>query len=339
MIDIKCKCGEVFHADEKFVGRKIKCPNCGNIFTIQLPEIPTETFYTQQNTYNTRKNKTSYSPKRKFKHDLRRVVPILLVLLILFIIVIGYFSSRDKTSSLSDNRLTSDNYQNRPESGNVYDEKFSPPKNNSSNQYSTPTATNIKNKISQKTKSNFDNSNYQPVTPKKIKKPVDPYSDWVKTDLRTGTSPDCYNFTPTYDFAIDNKLQIKVGSSTDIVIKLCSYTTGKCIRYVYIRHGATYDITNIPQDLYYTKIAYGKDWRQKIENGQCLGKFVKNAFYKKGEQDLDFNIKYLGVTKDEDYEYTNYNIPSYSLSLDVIESDLDKNIYQTISISEEEFNK
>ena len=172
-----------------------------------------------------------------------------------------------------------------------------------------------------------------------IKDPVvnnDKYLDWSTTNYTTGNSPGCYNFTPKYNRSIDNKLEVSVGSNTDAVIKLINVKSERCIRYTYIRSGETYNITHIPQGKYYLKIAYGKDWRQKIDNGVCKGKFVVNSLYKKGEI-LDFNKIYKGIEVIDGHRYTNYSVPSFSLKLDVIASDTSAH-FQTNNISEEEFN-
>ena len=207
--------------------------------------------------------------------------------------------------TVTDSRIPS----NRPQSGNLYPEN----KNSA-----------LKN-ISSKNTEDL--------------KPVEDYSSWDKVSLQNGGSPDCYNFKSQYDYSLDNKLQVSVGSHTDVVLKLINIKTEKCIRYVYIRSGSTYNIQNIPQGKYYTKIAYGYDWRQKVENGKCVGKFISNSLYKKGEEILDFNKVYKGITREGDSEYTNYEIPSFTLSLDVIASDFDSDNYQTNSISEEDFNE
>jgi hypothetical protein len=161
---------------------------------------------------------------------------------------------------------------------------------------------------------------------------------WEKFNYSTGNTPNCFNFSPRYDYSLDNQLQVIVSANTDVVLKLINYNTGKCIRYVYIRSGTTFSIRNIPEGKYYTKIAYGRDWRQKVINGQCVGKFVHNALYKKGEDILDFNRVFEGVIIEGEYEYTNYSIPSFSLSLDVTATDFDTNKYNTNAISEDEFN-
>jgi hypothetical protein len=87
--------------------------------------------------------------------------------------------------------------------------------------------------------------------------------------------------------------------------------------------------TNIPESEYYLKIAYGKDWLSKIENGQCKGKFIRSPSYEKGEDVLDFNrIKTL----------EGYSIPCYSLSLDVIANE-SNNSFNAEMVNEDEFNR
>lgn len=75
MIDMRCKCGEVFHADKKFVGQKIRCPKFGEILNIQFPEAPktksSESFKTPAFTYTTKTQKVNYAPPRKLKTDLK----------------------------------------------------------------------------------------------------------------------------------------------------------------------------------------------------------------------------------------------------------------------------
>jgi hypothetical protein len=158
----------------------------------------------------------------------------------------------------------------------------------------------------------------------------DLYTDWDAVLLTTGKTPECYNFKAKFDKSIDNKLHISVGKNSDVVIKLLNTATNSCIRYVYIRAGDDYSILNIPKGIYYTKIAYGKDWKQKIVNGKCIGKFTKDPIYKIGEQRLDFNFIY---TDD------GYQIPSFKLTLDVTYIEKDNRRYSTDNISEEQFNE
>jgi hypothetical protein len=163
------------------------------------------------------------------------------------------------------------------------------------------------------------------------------YSDWSTTNYSTGNSPSCYNFKPRFDRSINNRLAISVGSNTDAVVKLIDVETDRCIRYSYIRGDDTYTMRHIPQGKYYVKIAYGKDWRQKIVDDRCKGKFVINPLYKKGSEILDFNKIYEGVQTVDGEHYRNYSIPSYSLKLEVVDVDTSSH-FQTKAISEDDFN-
>jgi hypothetical protein len=65
-----------------------------------------------------------------------------------------------------------------------------------------------------------------------------------------------------------------------------------------------------------------------VENGKCVGKFIKNPLYEKGTDILDYNIKYSGNT---------YSVPSFRLSLDVVTNNAN-NSFNSSDISEDEFN-
>jgi hypothetical protein len=151
---------------------------------------------------------------------------------------------------------------------------------------------------------------------------------WEEKEMVNGIMPSCYNFKPQSDKSIDNKLEINVGGGTDVVIKLMNNKTQECIRYVFINSGTSYQIRNIPQGVYYLKIAYGKEWLSRIENNQCVGKFIRNPIYEKGDDIMDFKIKRSN---------NGYSIPYYRLSLDVVSSDL-SNSFSSHNISEVDFN-
>lgn len=151
---------------------------------------------------------------------------------------------------------------------------------------------------------------------------------WKEEEIENGQLSSCYNFKPTKG-KIKNRLGVIVGGGTDVSIKIMNMETEKCIRYVFINSGTTYSIENIPEGKYYLKIAYGKDWLSKVENGQCVGKFIKNPLYEKGEDILDFNIQ---------RDSNGRSIPSYQLSLDVVSSGI-SNSFNSQNISESDFNK
>lgn len=170
---------------------------------------------------------------------------------------------------------------------------------------------------------------------------ADPYSGWQRTNYESGVTPDCENVTPKYEYSLDNYLRINVGSGTDAVVKLMKrgYYGDECIRIVYVRSKESYEIKNVPEGVYYLKIAYGKDYRQKIVDNTCYVKFMRNAQYERGSETLDFNKikrpdRYVG---NEVYE--NWSVPSFELSLDVIVSKGTKSSFKSNDISEAEFNK
>lgn len=160
----------------------------------------------------------------------------------------------------------------------------------------------------------------------------DPNSGWNKRQYESGQTPECENVDPQYDYKLDNYLKVNVGSNTDVVIKLMKRQYGGdiCIRIIFIRSNETYNLRNIPEGDYYLKIAYGRDWRQKIVDQQCYGKFMKNALYKIGEERLDYNVI---------HKYDRDQVPSYELTLDVVVTRGTKNTFKSDEITEEEFNK
>ena len=151
---------------------------------------------------------------------------------------------------------------------------------------------------------------------------------WQDRNSENGQFPTCYNFTPQKG-NLQNSLNVYVGSGTDVAIKIMNIENEKCVRYVFINSDTDYSIENIPEGQYYLKIAYGKDWLSKNVNGQCIGKFVKNPMYEKGDDILDFNK----ITTAD-----GYSIPSYSLQLDVVSSGT-SNSFDSQNISENDFNK
>lgn len=150
---------------------------------------------------------------------------------------------------------------------------------------------------------------------------------WKKETINNGQLPACYNFTPQKS-KINNYLEIVVGGGTDVAIKLMNKETEKCVRYVFINSGTTYKIKNIPEGQYYLKIAYGKNWLSKIIEGQCVGKFIRNPIYEKGDEILDYNLK---------YDDGGYSIPNFRLSLDVLSTGVSSS-FNSEKISEGDFN-
>jgi len=166
------------------------------------------------------------------------------------------------------------------------------------------------------------------------------YKDWEKSRAKTGDNPECENIRPNYDYKIDNELIVKVGYTADVVVKLMELN-GVCIRIAYIKSGENYSMKNIPEGIYYLKIAYGKDLRIFTKENQCIAKFLRNPSYEKGKDILDFNIIHKPNTIIGEDEYTNWEVPSFELSLNIEYSKYSKheNTFHSEDISEMEFNK
>ena len=162
-------------------------------------------------------------------------------------------------------------------------------------------------------------SSSKPATPKAANIEVsreDKYSSWEKKTYKSGATPKSFNFKGKFDYKLDNYLKIKVGKNTEVVVKM--YKMGKTasddqlVRVTYINSNTTQFIRNVPEGEYYLKIAYGRDWREHVdENGKKYGRFVKNALYEKSQQILDFQT--VKTSK-------GINVPSYNLSLDLLPS-------------------
>ena len=140
----------------------------------------------------------------------------------------------------------------------------------------------------------------------------------------------CNAMMPKYNNRLDNKLLITVGNNASVAVKMINYATDKCIRYVFINKGTIHSIKNIPEGKYYLKIAYGEDWSIMEGQANCKGRFAQNTLFKKGEEVLDYNIVYSG---------NGYQVPSFSLKLDVIITEDKLNTFNTDKIDESEFYK
>jgi uncharacterized protein YgiM (DUF1202 family) len=160
-------------------------------------------------------------------------------------------------------------------------------------------------------------------------------SNWPKVYISTGQTPPCENIDYKYDYSLNNYLKVNVQSKTDVVLKLMkksNYGRDICIRMVYIRSQDSYYIRNIPEGIYYAKIAYGNDLRKKTDGRECKIKFNKNATYHKGKDILNYHVE-----KEVIGNSIFTNVPSFELSLYVEESFFSDK-FHTNTISEDEFN-
>jgi len=138
----------------------------------------------------------------------------------------------------------------------------------------------------------------------------------------------CNNIKNRYNRELNNKLLITVGSNASVAVKLINFITDKCIRYVFINKNSTYSIKNIPEGKYYLKIAYGDDWSIMGGQSNCIGRFTRNSIFEKGQDILDYNIVHEG---------RRYQIPSFSLKLNIDTTGINNNTFNTNKINENDF--
>jgi hypothetical protein len=177
----------------------------------------------------------------------------------------------------------------------------------------------------------------------RLLKPLDDheqYKKWSKINAKTGDAYNCENIQPEFDTQIDNSLNIRCGFESDVIVKLMNLND-VCVRISYIRSGESYSMKNIPLGTYYLKTAYGRDYRQSVENDQCVVKFLRNPIYNKADQLLKFSKNYKGKTIEGNKEITHYEFSYYNLELNLnMKTSLmfNKDKLLTSKISEKEFN-
>jgi len=154
-------------------------------------------------------------------------------------------------------------------------------------------------------------------------------NDYYSIVINTGDKPECISCNAKYNYNLDNYLRIDATGSTDVVVKIINSNTEVCIRCVFISGGSRYEISNIPEGIYYLKIAYGYEWSKKVSGSYCFAKFIRDAHYQIGNDQLDYYLKY----------YDNgFNVPSFELELKVLSNNRN-NEFDADNISEEEFYK
>ena len=134
-----------------------------------------------------------------------------------------------------------------------------------------------------------------------------------------------YGMEPVYGLQ-DNYFDITMGKGCNVAVKIMDLKTNKCIRYVYVAENTTTTVQEIPQGVYYLKLAYGYDWMEReTENGK-QGKFTRNVAYERSQDTFDFGVRNSGAEI------------SYSLEINVADSKRENN-FITVPIDEEEFMK
>ncbi|WP_299898136.1 M56 family metallopeptidase [uncultured Aquimarina sp.] len=141
--------------------------------------------------------------------------------------------------------------------------------------------------------------------------------------------PACLNKGSKYDYKLDNYLKIENGKNADIIAKLILLETNEVTRTVLIYKNQKRYVRNIPEGIYRIDVTYGEDYMEKETDGVCNGSFQKEILFETGEDILDFTTIITDQGK---------NVPSYSMTLDLLPEELRKNHNHTdeVPVTEQE---
>jgi hypothetical protein len=145
----------------------------------------------------------------------------------------------------------------------------------------------------------------------------------LKTDLpvifpqpKNGFSPyNAYFGKGIYDNSTGNVFIIKNSNSTDAVVLLVNAYSGRKVRNEYVRKGASFEMTGVPNGTYYLEWASGTNWSPELKVGKLTGGFQTKASFTKTRDRNDWmrvdGYKQWTVTL---YSVTGGDVESESLS-------------------------
>lgn len=132
-----------------------------------------------------------------------------------------------------------------------------------------------------------------------------------------------YGIEPVYGVQ-DNYFDIRIGKGCCVAVKIVNAETKQPIRYVYIPEEETVTVSQIPQGIYFLKLAYGNDWMELDEDSIKRGRFTRDVSYEKSASTYDFGKK------------NSQSFVNYTLEINVINGDTEHE-FKTMPITEEEF--
>lgn len=134
----------------------------------------------------------------------------------------------------------------------------------------------------------------------------------TKLAIENTIESDCINQNSMYDYKLDNYIEIIVGKNTEVIVDLVDIETEKTVRTVHIKRMEEYHLKHIPEGKYRMHIVYGDEYAEETSNGICKGFFKKQT-----STEVDKNILDTYIVKTSG----GLNVPSYSISLDLPESE------------------
>lgn len=122
---------------------------------------------------------------------------------------------------------------------------------------------------------------------------------------KNGFSPyDNFFGKGVYNNSTRNSFKIENSNSSDAIVLLVNAYTGKKIRNEYIRKGATFKMTGVPNGTYYLEWTSGNNWSPNLAIGNLIGGFQTDARYTKTRDQNDW----MRVTGGDEWTVTLYTV-------------------------------
>jgi hypothetical protein len=107
-----------------------------------------------------------------------------------------------------------------------------------------------------------------------------------------------------YDNSTGNVFIVKNSNSTDAVVLLVNSYSGRKVRNEYVRKGASFEMTGVPNGIYYLEWASGNNWSPEKKVGKLTGGFQTEASFTKTRDITDW----MSVNGFEQWTVTLYTV-------------------------------
>jgi len=137
----------------------------------------------------------------------------------------------------------------------------------------------------------------------------------AQNSLQDGASPyNSYFGNGVYYNESYNEIEFKNTQSSDVVVCLVNYYSGKTIRNEYIQKGNTFKMTKIPNGTYMVKVFYGNDWNpyKELANGKIIGGFNYDESFSISDDRSDL-LKLNQYETSTEINYSTYEVTLYAV--------------------------
>ena len=168
-------------------------------------------------------------------------------------------------------------------------------------------------------------------------------AEWSQVKLKTGDVPAGFKVKPLLDKKINTWFAVRLGGSTDAIVKLCRMqgdtpsAGDEVARVAFVKNGESFTFRNLPEGKYYIEVAYGNNYSRNVKNKK-LFRFTNDEYFVRLKEVLDFNLIREDLP-DGRYKLTT---PCYELELQFEDKDLEDGSSRKVGnrkISPDEFFK